>query len=187
MTAVGKGFWAGLDKQVAEAAVRETVKPSQPQVLSAPALVREQPEAEPMHLPVAASKWSGVLDIINNARMQAEAQRDELKKKEEAFEQSILEMRGETEALRQQIQVLEAWTQKTKAETDRQVREIQVQAEQRVRDVQAKADSEIAQARSAAQSSEKRAAAAEGWLTRIEEAATNLVPNSAIIAIRRAA
>ena len=193
MTAVADGFWSGLDKQVADAALRgEAIlrgaeKPARPYISPAPALVRNGPDPEPVRMPVAAPEWSGVLDIINGARQHAEAQRDQLLEQAETFDRAVREMREDADAIRQRVGVLEAQVQEAKAELERQVREIRAQAEERVRDIQAKADVEIAQARSATQSAEERAAFAESWLKRIEEAAASLVPSTERAPIRRAA
>lgn len=59
--------------------------------------------------------------------------------------------------------------------------------EDRVRDIQAKADMQVAQARSSVLRAEARAAVAEGWLKRIEEAAKTLAPAPADISIQRVA
>lgn len=193
MTAVGEGFWAGLDKQVADAALRGeailrgTEKPTLLHVSPAPALVRTGADPEPVRMPVAAPEWSGVLDIINGARQHAEAQRDQLLEQAETFDQAVREMQEEAEVIRQQVIVLEAQVQDAKAELQRQVSEIRAQAEERVREIQAKADSEIARALSATQRAEARATLAEDWLKRIEEAAMSLVPRSEATSIRRAA
>jgi len=193
MTAVGEGFWAGLDKQVADAALRGSValhgaeKLTRPHISSAAALVRQGPELEPVRMPVAAPEWSGVLDIINGARQHAEAQRDQLLEQAETFDQAVREMHEDAEAIRQQVRVLEGQVQEAKAELERQVAEIQMQSEARVQDILIKANSEIAQARSEAQSAEARAAVAEDWLKRIEEAAASLVPRVETTSVRRAA
>jgi hypothetical protein len=193
MAGVDEGFWAGLDKQVAGAVVRGEVvlrgteKLTRPSVLPAPALVRDTPEPKPVQMPVAAPEWSGVLDIINGARVHAEAQREQLAEQAEAFERAIQEMREDAEAVRQQVRVLEAQHQEGKAELERQVRESRAQAEERMRDIQAKADAQIALARSATQNAEDRAARAEGWLKCIAEASKTLVPSLEATSIRRAA
>ena len=193
MTAVAEGFWAGLDKQVADAALygeavlRGADKLTRPHISPAPTLVGSGPKAEPVRMPVAAPEWSGVLDIINGARQYAEAQRDQLLEQAETFDQAVREMREDAEVIRQQVRVLEVQVQEAKAELERRVREIQMQSEERVQDILAKADTEIAQARSEAQSAEARAAVAEDWLKRIEEAAASLVPSIESAPLRRAA
>ena len=193
MTAIDEGFWAGLDKQVAgaasrgEAVLHGTKKPAGFPEFPVPALVRHTLEPEPVQMPVATPEWSGVLDIINDARVHAEAQRDQLMVQAETFEQAIQDMRADAESVRQQVRVLEAHHQDAKAALERQVREARAQAEERVRAVQAEADAQIARARSATQSAEERAARAEEWLARIDEAARTLSSTREATPIRRAA
>ena len=183
MTAVRERFWAALDEQVS----RGPDKPTRPHILPAPILVRSVPEPEPLRMPAAAPEWSGVLDIINGARMHAEVQKDQLLEQEETFRGAIEDLRREAELIRLQVGMAEAEARAAKAEAERQVGEVRAQAEERVRDIQAKADLQIAQARSATQDAEERAANAEGWLKRIEEAARSLTPCLETTPIQRVA
>jgi chromosome segregation ATPase len=187
MTRMDEGFWAGLDKQIADAVVHEVEKSTPPSILPVPALVSDDPEPEPAQVPAAVPEWSGILDTINEARVHAEAQRDQLLEQAETFRQTIQEMSEDAEAIRQQICVSEARVEEAKAALERQVAEIQVQAEERVRTIQAKADVQIAQACSSAQTAEERASTAESWLKRLEEATRSLTPRLEVIPIRRAA
>lgn len=193
MTAVDEAFWAGFNKQIADAVLREntvscgTEKPMRPHLVSAPALVRDRSEPEAVRMPVAAPEWSGVLNIINEARLHAEAQKDQLQEQAAAFDQVIQEMREEAAAVRQQMRMLEAKMQETKAEAERQSAEIRAQAEGQMRQLQAKVYVEITEARSATRTAEERAYSAEDWLKRIEEAAKSLALSIGTSAIRRAA
>ena len=187
MTAVGDRFWAAVDKQVSGDGSPGTEKPSRPHLLSVPASLRGVPEPESVRMPVAAPEWSGVLDIINGARVHAEAQKDQLLEQAETFQRAIDNLRREAELIRLQVGMAEAEARAAKAEAERQVSEVRAHAEERVRDIQAKADLQIAEARSATQSAEDRATNAEGWLKRIEEAARTLAPSLETASVRRVA
>ena len=177
MTAVRERFWAAVDQQAFSDGSDRTEKPTKPHIVTTSVSVRAVPEPEPVRLPVAAPEWSGVLDIINGARAHAEAQKDQLLEQTETFRGAIEDLRREAEVIRLQVGKAEAEARAAKAEAERQVSEVRAQAEERVRDIQAKADLQIAQARSATQIAEERAANAEGWLKRIEEAARSLNPS----------
>lgn len=187
MAAVGETFWAEVDKQVVGAGPHRADEPTSAR--SAPALVAVKGGAEPelVRTPFGTPEWSGVLDLINGARAQAEIQKELLLEQAETFRQTIRELSQEAEAIRQQVRVSEAQAGEAKAEAERQVAKVLAQAEARVRDIQAKADMQIAQARSATQRAEERAAVAEGWLKRIEEAAKTLAPGLVPPTIRSSA
>ena len=187
MTAVGDRFWAAVDKQVSGDGSHGTEKPSRPHLSSVPASLRGVPEPGSVRMPVAAPEWSGVLDIINGARVHAEAQKDQLLEQADTFQRAIDNLRREAELIRLQVGMAEAEARAAKAEAERQVSEVRAQAEERVRDIQAKADLQIAEARSATQIAEDRATNAEGWLKRIEEAARTLTPSLEAASIRRVA
>ena len=187
MAAVGERFWAAVDKQVSGDGSPGTEKMTRPHISSVPASPRGVPEPASVRMPVAAREWSGVLDIINGARVHAEAQKDHLLEQAETFRGAIEDLRREAELIRLQVGMAEAEARAAKAEAERQVSEARAQAEERVRDIQAKADLQVAEARSATRSAEERAANAEGWLRRIEEAATSLAPSLETTSIRRAA
>ena len=121
MTAVGERFWAALDKQASSDSSRETEKPTQPHISPVPASLRGDPEPEPVRMPVAAPEWSGVLDIINGARVHAEAQKDQLLAQAETFRGAIADLRREAEVIREQVRVAEAQVAEAKAEAERQV------------------------------------------------------------------
>lgn len=185
MAGVGKTFWAEVDKQSAGEGAAAAIWSSSAGVSPTPAVVGTDPK--PVRMPVAAPEWSGVLDIINGTRAQAEIQKDLLLEQAEAFRETIRELSQEAEAIRQQVRVSEVQAREAKAEAERQVSQIFMQAEDRVRDIQAKADMQVAQARSAALRAEARAAVAEGWLKRIEDAAKSLGPAPAVQSTRQAA
>lgn len=193
MLALAEGFWEGLDKQLAASAshglpvVGEVEASSKSELAPAPALVPETIELATVRLPIASAKWSGVLDIINEARLQAETQRDELRKQAETFNLAIKEMRDNADVVWRQVRVLEAQLQESKAASERQLKAAVTKAEDQARSMQAKADEQIAIARQAALKATERAEVAEGWLERISQGARTLVSNREISAIRSAA
>jgi chromosome segregation ATPase len=140
-----------------------------------------------VRLPVADREWSGVLDIIDGARAQAELQKELLRAQAEHLQGTIQELEEEAEVIRQQVRASEAQAQEAKAQAKRQVQEILAQAENRVREIEQRADAQIAFARSAARRAEERAAAAESWLVRIEAAARTLAPSGAALPVRHVA
>lgn len=180
MTMVAEKFWTQLERQTAAEAKRRTERPSLPRRMPMPepkeaANVAEADQPSD-RLPVASREWSGVLDIIDGARAQAELQKELLRAQAEHLQETIKEMSQEAEVIRQQVRASEAQAQEAEAEAKRQVAEILAQAEARVREVELRADAQIAFARSRTQQAEERAVAAESWLARIEAAARTLAP-----------
>ena len=187
MTAVGERFWATIDEQVPGDASHGTEPRTWSHITSMPDSLRGIPDPEPVRMPVAAPEWSGVLDIINGARVQAEAQKDQLQEQADTFRGAIEDLRKEAELIRLQVGMAEAQAKEAKAEAERRVRQLLAQAEERVRDIQAKADAQVAQARRSAQIAEERAVSAESWLIRIEQAARSLAPIVQKATVQRAA
>lgn len=186
MTPVRERFWAAMDEQIAGDVARTAERPASPR--RPPAPIRGSAAIEPHNrLPIAAVEWSGVLDIINDARVHAEEQKEQLEGQAEAFRKTIQELRQEVETIQRQVCVSEANAREAKAEAEAQVGRIFAEAEDRVRIIQAKADDQIAQARDSALAAEKRAAAAEAWLQRIDDAARTLAATRQAASIHRAA
>lgn len=183
MLALAEGFWEGLDKTVADAAshgstvLRGTENLSRSDAAPRPAVVSDSIEPEAVRLPVASAKWSGVLDIINQARLQAEVQRDELRKQAETFNIAMKEMRDNADIVWQQVRVLERQLQEARAASKLEVKEATLKAEEHMRSMQAKAEAQIAIARQAEKSATERAAFAESWLDRISQGVRTLVPS----------
>jgi vacuolar-type H+-ATPase subunit I/STV1 len=188
---VAERFWAQLEKQTAAEAMRRTERPALPSRMLMPepddAANVAGPDQPSPRLPVASQDWSGVLDIINGARAQAEVQKELLRVQAEQLQDTIQELSEEAEAIRQQVRVSEAQAQEAKAEAERRVAEVMTQAEARVRDIQLRADAQIALARKETLRAEERAAVAESWLARIEAAARTLVPPLVALPVRRIA
>lgn len=176
MAADRERFWTEIDQQSANGRSQAAVKPAQRRPTLKPVLIQSVAEPEPARRPISAPEWSGVLDLINGARVQVEEQTNQLLEQAEAFRETIRELRQEAETTRQQLRMSEAQAREARAEAERQVSQVLAQAEDRTRAIQAQADAQIAQARSIAQAAEERAANAEDWLVRIEAAAITLSP-----------
>jgi len=155
-------FWTQLDARIA------TNRPS-PEAPTTAEIVRLAGAADPTASPaeVAAmtphpvADWTRVLDTISVAKNAAQQQEACLR--EQAAVREALA--ADLQRAQQEIRTLEILLQDTQA-----------QAEEAIREVQARAEARIREAEDYARAADLRAAAAEDWLRRIEQASRDLLP-----------
>lgn len=177
MAAPQNPFWAKLDEKLAASAAHPTRQSAAvhaaAEVIPLAADERPAPTGRPL---AGVSDWTGILDIINEAGERAKDQEIRLQEQAVGFQGTIQELRGEVQAIQQQVHVSEARAQAIRAEAEAQMREILARAETRVQEIQARAEARVNHAEDRARAAEQRATAAEGWLKRIEEAAKSQLP-----------
>ncbi|XYD07147.1 hypothetical protein R1A27_18535 [Methylobacterium sp. NMS12] len=108
------------------------------------------------------SDWSQILDTLSAASVAAQAQDQRLRQQSTTCET----LAADLEAAQQEIQTLRALLDETRAQAARQVHELETEADRRVREAEARAEDATL-----------RAAAAEDWLKRIEQASRDLRPD----------
>ena len=162
-------FWAQLDARIA----RERGEPTEPApgVADSP-LVADAPspaarsEASPEPDPETPSRpvadWSQILDTLSAATVAKQAQDQRLHQQSTACET----LAADLEAAQQEIRTLRALLEEARAQAARQVLEREAEADRRVREAEARAEAATL-----------RAAAAEDWLKRIEQASRDLLPD----------
>ncbi|MCJ2095253.1 hypothetical protein MKK67_22500 [Methylobacterium sp. J-072] len=155
-------FWTQLDARIA------TNRPS-PEAPATAEIVRladaVDPAASPKEpdavTPHAVADWTRVLDTISVAK--DAAQQQEIRLREQAAVREALA--ADLQRAQQEILTLETL-----------LRDTQAQAEEAIRAVQARAEARIRDAEDYARAADLRAAAAEDWLRRIEQASRDLLP-----------
>ncbi|MCJ2142306.1 hypothetical protein [Methylobacterium sp. E-066] len=155
-------FWTQLDARIA------TNRPS-PEAPATAEIVRlagaadpaASPEEPAAMTPHAVADWTRVLDTISVAK--DAAQQQEIRLREQAAVREALA--ADLQRAQQEIQTLETL-----------LRDTQAQAEEAIRAVQARAEARIRDAEDYARAADLRAAAAEDWLRRIEQASRDLLP-----------
>ena len=162
-------FWAELDARIARArdepaepAPALADGPGTADALSpaAPSGAPPEPAADRPSRPV--SDWSQILDTLSAATVAPQAQDQRLRRQSTTCET----LAADLEAAQQEIQTLRALLEETRAQAARQIHERETEADRRVREAEARAEAATL-----------RAAAAEDWLRRIEQASRDLRPD----------
>lgn len=172
MAAMDEAFWADLDAQIV--ANRPDGRGRSPVPLAGnPPAPAPKPGVSPPSAGWVPSDWTGVLDTLTAAKSAAQEQDTRLRDQAAAQDALLQDLKR----AQQEIRAYEVLLREVQTQAEAKLADVQAQAEAQLRVAHAEAAARLTAMAGRAESAELRAAAAEDWLKRIEQASRDLLPS----------